>query len=230
PVGESIRIFCGRLDKDDAGRYSTPDDPNYIHLRNAADLDSLLELWGHIRRLNPDNDVRFVLGNGFSAEDITAHTVVLGNIAQVQGAGRLIPDKTLPVRQVHADHLDGEIFELRTAGGIERFEPVIENDRVVQDVGLIARVANPHHSSRTLTVCSGVFTRGVYGAVRSLTAKDLRDGNANALRAEYDGLDSFGVLVRVRVTGGAVGTPDLRDSRNVLAGFWVRPHSALPTA
>lgn len=220
PAGESVRIFCGRLDEAAAGRYSTPDDPNYMQLRNAADLDSLVELIGHIRRLNPDSDVRYVLGDRFAADDLSGHVVVLGNIAQIQGEGRLIPDKTLPVTQVDVDHLDGEVFDVELPdAGTDRFEPSIENDRVVQDVGLLARVPNPHNSARTLTVCSGVFTRGVFGAVRSLTDKRLRDGNADALRDRYGNLEAFGVLIRVRVAGDTVPTPDLRDERNILKEF-----------
>lgn len=217
PDDAPVRIFCGRLDPDDAGRYSTPDDPNFMGLRNAADIDSLVELWGHLRRLNPECDVRHVLGNSFTAEDLAAHLIVLGNIAQTQGAGRLIPSDTLPVRQVSVDHLDGEVFEIDYPdGGIERFEPTIEHNRVVQDVSLVARVPSPHHGARTLTVCSGVFTRGVYGAVRSLTSKDLRDGNTRFIRDRFSDPGAFAILFRTRVAESAVVTPDLSDRRNRL--------------
>lgn len=224
PDGAPVRIFCGRLDTEDAGRYSTPDDPNYMFLRNAADVDSLVELWGHVRRLNPESDVRFVLGNDYRGDDLATHLVVLGNIARTQGAGKLIPDGTLPVRQVDSEHLDGEVFEIdRPEGGVEKFEPVIEHDRVVEDVSLVARVPNPHHRTRTLTVCSGVFTRGVYGAVRSLTSQNMRDGNAESLRERHGDLATFAVLFRTRVAEDAVVTPDLSDKRNRLWETDIQP-------
>ena len=52
-----------------------------------------------------------------------------------------------------------------------------EPKALAEDVGLLARVPNPLNSSRTLTICNGVHSRGVYGAVRSLTDTHLRDAN-----------------------------------------------------
>jgi transcriptional regulator with XRE-family HTH domain len=209
PDGADIRLFCGQLSAESAGRYASVDDHNYMRLRNAADLDSLFELWGHVRRLNPDSDVRYVLGSP-GPDDLTGHVVVIGNIAQMQGAGRLMPAGTIPITQVVDDKLDGEVFEV---DGV-RYEPDIQDGRVVEDVGLIARVPNPRNSDHTLTICSGVFTRGVYGAVRALTDRRMRDSNADFLREHFNGSDSFALLTRVDVTGDTVITPELRVVRN----------------
>lgn len=217
PTGEPVRIFCGRLDKDDAGEYGDPDNPNYIRFRNAADLDALIELWGHLWRHNPTSDIRIRLGNDFNADDLNCHVVILGNIAQEQGTGRLIPEKTLPVRQVHVDGLAGEVFEVdRPDGTVERHEPWMDGGRVLQDVGLLARVPSPHHTDRTLTVCSGVFTRGVFGAVRATTADPLAADNAAYLDTALEDVGSFAMLIRVRVAGVVVPTPDLRDDESRL--------------
>lgn len=220
PDGGPIRILCGRLDTDDAGPYAAPADHNYMRLRNAADLDSLVELWGHIWRSNPDSDVQYVVGKAFTEDDLGAHLVVLGNIARSQGAGLLIPDTTLPVRQVRTEEFDGEVFEVdRKDGTVDSYAPLIKDGQVVQDVGLLARVPNPHNSARTLTVCSGVFTRGVYGAVRTLTDEDRRDGNGTYLRKTFGTESAFGLLMRVRVVVDAVPTPDLGDKDNRLFEF-----------
>lgn len=217
PTGEPVRIFCGRLLPEDAGTYGDPANPNYILFRTAADLDALIELWGHLWRHNPTSDIRIRLGHNFNADDLNCHVVVLGNIAQEQGAGRLIPEQTLPVRQVHVDHLEGEIFEVDGPdGSAVRYEPRMENGRVVQDVGLLARVPSPHHTDRTLTVCSGVFTRGVFGTVRATTADPLAADNAGYLDSAIADVRSFAMLIRVRVAGDVVPTPDLRDEESRL--------------
>ncbi len=220
PDGEPVRILCGRLSEQSAGRYADPAEANYMRLRTAADLDSLVELWGHIRRLNPDSDVRFRIGDNYTDDDLSSHVVVLGNIAQSQGAGRLLPKDTLPVRQsdVDDDDLEGEIFEVDLEdGSTERFEPVLVGGRVVEDVGLLARVPNPHFTAGTFTVCSGVFTRGVYGAVRSLTDRTKRDNNAAYLRETFTDTSAFAMLMRVRMAGDAtVPAPDLREKGNRL--------------
>jgi hypothetical protein len=221
PDTAPIRIFCGLLDPEEAGEYSNLNSHNYMRLRKVADLDSLFELWGNVRRLNPDSDVRFVLGRkDITAEDLSSHMVVLGNIAQRQGAGQLIPEKTLPVHQVRVEWLDGEPFELEQEGEIVQLTPSFDDeDKVVEDIGLIARLPNPHDSRQTLTVCSGVFTRGVYGAVRSLSDKRQRDDNAAFLRESVKDSNSFAVLFRVRVVGDTVVTPRLRDPDAVLHTF-----------
>ena len=225
PDGGPVRILCGQLDVEQAGQHANVDDYNYMYLRNAADLDSLVELWGHIRRLNPDADVQYRLGDSFSSGDLQCHVVVLGNIARMQGGRRLLTDRTLQVQQVPVPNFDGEVFEVhRSAGEPVRFEPIIENGRVIEDVGLIARVPNPNYMERTFTICSGVFTRGVYGAVRCLTDKGLRDKNAEYLSTAFPDLSTFGLLMKVGLSGNAVLTPDLRNPQTRL--FEIRP---LPT-
>ncbi|MDN5852252.1 MAG: helix-turn-helix domain-containing protein [Actinomycetia bacterium] len=215
--GDPVRIFCGRLPPEDAGAFADPRNHNYMHLRKVADLDALVDLFGYVRRLNPGSDVRYRIGREWRADDLQAHMVVLGNLVQLQGSGRLLPRNSLPIHQVRTDRLDGEYFE-RIDDGRQRYEPVFDDGSVVEDVGLLARVPNPYRTDRTLTVCSGVFTRGVYGAVRATTAEELRTTNVQYLRETYDGADSFAVLMRVRIAGSEIPTPDLRDRRCLLHG------------
>lgn len=211
-----IRIICGRLPPDEAGPYGDPDEHNHMALRNAADLDSLVELWGHLREQNPDSDVRYRLGRDFSTEDLQGHVVVLGNIALMQGGELLLPEASLPIRQVAVEDLDGEVFEVDTEAGGQRFGPVLRDGRVVEDVGLVARIPSPFRAGRTLTICSGVFTRGVYGAVRSLTDRELGTSNADCLRRTFPDPSSFAILLRVLVAGDNVATPDLLTPRTRL--------------
>ena len=78
----------------------------------------------------------------------------------------------------------------------------------MEDVGLLARVPNPNNSLTTLTICSGVFAAGVYGAVRTLTDDTLRKQNESYLASRYAGADQFAILMRVPVLSGTVLTPD----------------------
>ena len=58
-------------------------------------------------------------------------------------------------------------------------------DGAHEDVGLLARVPNPLNTSRTLTICNGIHSRGVYGAVRTLTDTQLRDGNERYISTNF---------------------------------------------
>ena len=55
-------------------------------LASYADLDSLVELFGHLRATNPQADVRFARPDLLRDDDMQNHLVVLGNIAIVQTA------------------------------------------------------------------------------------------------------------------------------------------------
>jgi transcriptional regulator with XRE-family HTH domain len=99
------------------------------------------------------------------------------------------------------------------------------------DVGLLLRRPNPMNQSATVTICSGVFSRGTYGVVRSLTDAQLRRTN-EAYLAESFGLERFWLLMRVPVmqtrTGAQTVTPDLTRPFHVLRGVSERAAGLQP--
>jgi transcriptional regulator with XRE-family HTH domain len=80
------------------------------------------------------------------------------------------------------------------------------------DAAMLARRPNEMNLSATLTVCSGIFSRGTLGAVRATTDPKLRTRNEQWL---YDNVDpdDFWMLLQVPVflspTGARTVTPDL---------------------
>lgn len=87
---------------------------------------------------------------------------------------------------------------------------------LAEDVGLLARVPNPLNSSRTVTICNGIHSRGIYGAVRSLTDAQLRDANERYIAAHFRQSDSFAILMAVQVITIRAMTPDLNCDGVVL--------------
>jgi transcriptional regulator with XRE-family HTH domain len=81
------------------------------------------------------------------------------------------------------------------------------------DVGLLARKPNQLNLATTVTICSGVFSRGTHGSVRALTDAKLRSRNEQFLFDQFGGLDDFWFLFYVPVFRAAEGletvTPDL---------------------
>lgn len=224
PDDGPVRIICGKLKKD-RPPFAATENHNYMALAGYADVDALVELFGHIRAENPASDVRFELADSFKSDDLKAHLVLLGGMARIQGEGRILPGSEIPIRQVEDDtrELDGEIFEIVGSEPPRRFGPRLVGDSprgaVVEDVGLLLRTPNPHYSTRTLTICSGVFTRGVYGAVRCLTDAGLREENSEYLRGRFADAATFGLLMRIQVVDHTVPTPDLRVEKNLLYDF-----------
>ena len=72
------------------------------------------------------------------------------------------------------------------------------------DVAVLARRQNELHLGSTVTIISGIFSRGTYGAVRALTDPVFRVGNEQYL-AEHLPLDNFWMFFHVPIYSGATG-------------------------
>jgi hypothetical protein len=214
-----LTIVCAQLPEEVAGSFADPDDPNYTELQSFADLDSLIELWGHIRSENPTMDVSFKTSPKVVADDLSGHLVLLGGIAWSEVTQRLSEMTLMPVRQVIDPEVEtGEIFVIDDEGG-RRFMPTWRDESrktLAEDVGLLARIPNPLNTGRTLTICNGVHSRGVLGAVRSLTDRRLRDSNEQYISQCFGDSRSFAILLRIPVIGAQAMTPDFNARGCVL--------------
>lgn len=240
-----ITIVCPEVPESVRSPLAKEENPNYAWAYRYADLDALIELWGHIRASNPELPVEHVSSTEVGDSHLNGHLIVLGGIGWNRVAARLqrkLAD--LPIRQVVVPDLEnGEIFRLGARGGRE-FRPEwmeVENDgpktvdagriaadqaedvwrdgrrrELVEDVALLARLRNPYTDQGTVTICSGVYSRGVLGAVRALTNAAVRDRNEEYIASRFPS-GSFAMLMRVEMTknGGALA-PDLQTQGNRL--------------
>jgi transcriptional regulator with XRE-family HTH domain len=223
-----VAIICPAVPEEARGPLAVPQDPNYTHLHAYADLDALIELFGHIRAENDSLfPVSFKLPADVRADDLSGHLVLLGGVAWNDLTRHLLRTLTrLPVRQIEvAEVATGEIFAVGRGEDEQRFVPEWGPDdpaELVEDVGLLARVRNPYNSNRTLTLCNGIHSRGVLGAVRALTDARVRDVNESYL-AERFGSDEYAILMRVPVYQGEALSPDLRNPDSRLYEWPPRP-------
>jgi hypothetical protein len=228
PDGRTITIVCPRWPQDMLSRmpYSDREDPDYIETLKYSELDALVELHGHLRAANPATQVNLRTGNELVSDDFTSHLALLGGIDWNPATTDLLERLELPVQQV-ADwsRPDGQYFEVEVNGEKVRHRAVVDRrsgkDRggqpgtaagekgiLREDVALFARAVNPHNKKRTVTICSGMYGRGTYGAVRALTDARFRDRNADYLRKRFGGSETYCVLTRVIIANGATVTPD----------------------
>jgi transcriptional regulator with XRE-family HTH domain len=216
PDGGPVRIICGHMR--DRSPYASARNHNYMQLTAYKDIDALVELFGHVRAENPESNVGFDLATRLESEDLRSHLVLLGSAASNEAVQRVARLIDLPFRQVTEPEIEnGEVFELKDSSST-RFRPELVDDggMLLEDVGMFFRTPNPYNISRTLTLCSGVFTRGVYGAVSFLTDSELRDKNNKVLDDLFAGASTFGLLMRVPILDHATGTPDLRRAKTIL--------------
>ena len=237
-----ITLVCPEAPTEGRSPLAAEDNPNYTKLYRYADLDALIEMWGHVRASNPELRTQHQIPSEVSADHLSGHLILLGGIAWNQVTGRLLRVlDQLPIRQTSvADLADGEIFRSRDgreyrplweelkdvdadAPSKAELEAVQAQDawkgetprELVEDVALLARLRNPFNHSRTITICNGVYSRGVLGSVRTLTDDAVRERNEAFLANRFPG-GIFGLLLRVPVINGEAVTPDLEISENRL--------------
>lgn len=211
-----VTIVCPELPDGERGPLADTSNPNFNRLQQFADLDALMEMWGHVRAENPDLETGIRLPRDVVADDFSAHVILLGGIAWNRVTRRFqAAISQVPVVQVRDDRKleTGDTFAVKDASIDQSFFPSWEElpeggQELIEDVALIIRLRNPFQSSRTLTICNGIHSRGVLGAVRCLTDKAARVANEGYLAEQFpDGL--FAILTRVPVLGNETLTPDL---------------------
>ena len=205
--------------------YTDPDDPNYIETYRYADLDALLELYGYLRALNPESRITMRTPDSVEPHEYTNHLILLGGVDWNELTRELLKRLDVPVTQAtrETDESVG-FFEVTEGTETVTFRPVMYEapDRtdtkvlLVEDVAHFFRGPNPFNRRRTVTLCNGMYGRGVLGAVRALTDPTFRQRNADYLATRFSGSDQYSILSRVPVVSGKVLTPD-----------WTVPHTRL---
>jgi hypothetical protein len=211
-----VIIICPEAPTESRGPLAAEISPNFSRLHTYADTDALLELFGHVRALNPEAKVFVRSHTTIQPHELQSHIVVLGGIGWNPTTKRILDQLgRLPVAQVEDPRLPtGDIFKLKKddAEGEQFFLPVTDPDtaELVEDVALIARLPNPFNSSRTLTICNGIHSRGVVGAVLAITDETVRPANEEFL-AHHFPTNDFAMLVRVHVVTGNALAPDFKN-------------------
>jgi transcriptional regulator with XRE-family HTH domain len=212
PDLHTITIVCAQLPEDlRAGlSYSDPDSPDYVALYTYADLDALIELYGHLRAVNPASQVNFKTALELAPDDYTSHLVLLGGVDWNVVTLDLLERAELPVRQV-TRHVESELggFEVEQDGETRFFAPQLdENGQLIEDIAHFYRGPNPFNAKRTVTVCNGMYGRGTLGVVRALTDVRFRDRNDAYVRQRSAGARAYSIISRVSVVMGRALTPD----------------------
>ncbi|SEF37277.1 hypothetical protein SAMN05421837_113105 [Amycolatopsis pretoriensis] len=229
PPDEPVMITCGRIPQSEFGSFAPSDrrDPDYVDLLTYADPDALVHLFGHIRALNPENDVKFATTDELQPVDYTSHLVVIGGsdfnmITRDMFSALHLPVKMSP-RLPATDWLGMEVVN---GDGTQRFSPVLGDEygaRILhEDVILFFRGVNPADRRRTITMCAGMYARGTLAAARCLTHPVLGPANQAYLRRTVGANRHFGFIARAIVMDRMVAAPDLTNPDHRLYE-WMRP-------
>jgi hypothetical protein len=216
-VGPVI-VICPVAPEKVRGSLAKEGDPNFTKLQQYGDLDALIELYGHLYRENPTLEISHKLASEVVPDDYGGHVILLGGIGWNKITRRIGTFLgKVPIKQIDVMDLPGgDIFQVEAADGVESFyypesEEIGGRKELVADVAYIARLRNPFQFDRTLTICNGIHSRGVLGAVRCFTDAPVREHNEKYLADRFPA-GEFAMLLRVRVVGNKTLSPDLRDA------------------
>jgi hypothetical protein len=220
---DTVTLVCAQWPQDMLEKmpYTDINDPDYIELLTYSDLDSVFELHGHIRAANPASLVQYRTPGKLTPDDYSSHLVSLGGIDWNLATRSVLDELQLPVRQVADWGNEGaQYFDVEKDGKPVRYRPTLtrKGDRttLTEDIALFAFAVSPFNVERTVTIFSGMYGRGTYGAVRALTDVRFRDRNADYLRSKFGNSDAYCILTRVRIVNGVTVTPDWTTGEYIL--------------
>ena len=211
-----VIVICPTTPSELQGPLADLQDPNFTRLRQYGDLDALIELYGHLRAENPSLKVFHRLTSDVASDDFSSHVILLGGVGWNKVTRRFQSAiSQVPITQTAVDELEtGEIFRVADGAKHHDFYPEYEDlgdgKELIADVGYIARLRNPFNINRTLTICNGIHSRGVFGAVRCLTDASVRDENEKYLADRFADKD-FAMLLRIPVVTNETLSPDLQN-------------------
>ena len=146
--------------------------------------------------MNPGLKVFRRLPSEIQQADLQNHIVLLGGIGWNSTTRRILShlEEKLPIEQIDDKKIpEGDVFRVKKdADRDERIHlPVIEVNgetgerELVEDVGLLARLPNSFNFGRTMTICNGIHSKGVLGAVLAITDETVRPTNEEYLAKRF---------------------------------------------
>jgi transcriptional regulator with XRE-family HTH domain len=206
PDGQAVSIVCS--DALDPPLFAEPSHLNYSRYAKYADLDALVEVFGQLRADNPTSMIRILSTEDLKHDFALNHLVFIGGAAVYDTAPYFAKDIPLPI----AESLPGtatHVFRCSVGDESREFASLRDNGSLVQDIGLLARAPHPNIPDRTVTVLSGITSRGVHGAALCFTDSHIKDTNEQYLKEAFGSSQAFCILIQVPVQNDAALPPNL---------------------
>jgi len=209
PEGEAVSIVCS--DAPEPPPYADQANLNYSQYARYADLDALIEVFGQVRADNPASMIRLLPTEELVQDFALNHLVIMGGAAIIDTAPYFAQDIPLPVPKP-IPGTETHVFDCRVGEETREFASTHDDGVLVEDIGLVARGPHPN-VQRTVTMLSGITSRGVHGAALCFTDSHVRLTNEQYLQEAFGNADAFCILMRVPVQNNIALPPNLwRDN------------------
>ena len=222
-----INIFCSGVEQEERPRYADPSHLNYTPYASFADLNALVDVYGEVRAENPSSEVNILLPEKLDNKTVLSHLVFIGGAAVAkaeadqdknaagQDVKRFVPNIPLPTAEA-IPGTNTHRFICNVDGEARGFASSRERGALIEDIGLIARGPHPNIPDRTVTMLSGITSRGVHGAALCFIDPILRESNEIFLKSAFGNTKAFCILMRVPVEDNVAMPPNLSDNTNRL--------------
>lgn len=199
PDGTAVSIVDAEAA--DAPPYADPSHLNYSQYARFSDLDALIEVFAQVRADNPVSMIRLLSPDELTQDFALNHLVIVGGAAwrEVSKATPWFAQNIDIVLPIVRETGDTHIFECSAGEEKREFSSLRVGEILTQDVGLIARVPHPIIPEKTVTVLSGITSRGVHGAVLCFTDSHVRDDNERYLQETFGNADAFCIVMNIPV-------------------------------
>ena len=190
--------------------YSEASHLNFTRYARYADLDALVEVYGQVKADNAARMVRILPTDQLVRDFALTHLIIIGGAAS-DAATRFAQDIPLPVaEEIPGTDPTTHLFRCSIGEETREFTSVSSDLGIlVQDVGLIARGPHPIIPGGTVTLLSGITSRGVHGAALCFTDSHVRDTNARYVETAFGNVESFCILMNIPVQNDVALPPNL---------------------
>ncbi len=194
----AVSIVCS--DAVEPPPYSQPSHLNYSAYARYADLDALIAVYGQVKADNPARMIRILSTERLIRDFALNHLILIGGAAS-NAASLFAQDIPLPA----AEEIEGtdpvtHLFTCAVGEEMREFSSSRDDQgNLVQDVGLIARGPHPIIPGGTVTLLSGITSRGVHGAALCFIDSHVRDTNERYLESTFGNVESFCLLMNIPV-------------------------------
>jgi transcriptional regulator with XRE-family HTH domain len=191
--------------------YANQSHVNYSRYAKFADLDSMVEVFGQVKADNPASMIRILPPEELTQDFALNHLIIVGGAAWRnvrESTPWLARNVLLPI-----DHPASETDSFRCTVGDEsrEFSPSRVGDVLMQDVGMIARFPHPLIRGITVTLLSGITSRGVHGAALCFTDSHVKNDNERYIEECFPDAEAFCVVMNVPIAQNAALPPNLRQ-------------------
>lgn len=205
----AISIVCS--DAKEPPPYAEASHLNYTRYARYADLDALITVFGQIKADNPARMIRILPTERLVQDFALNHVILIGGAAS--DAARLFAQDlpTLPAaEEIPGPEPRTHLFTCSVGEETREFRAKRDDEgNLVQDVGLIARGPHPIIPGGTVTLLSGITSRGVHGAALCFIDTHVRDTNERYLESAFGHAESFCLLVNIPVQNDIALPPNL---------------------